>query len=478
MYCNKHRNRHVYTTSEGWKRHMKEHDTVWPCMPYGQFELAESGLICALCGLKDPNESHMAGHSTGDCGNTTKVRSVSRRVNLEKHLLQSHAVSDDRTRGLANKWKRTLRKKYFACGFCICIFATIHEQLNHIDTDHFKNGQEIMEWSATKVIRGLLLSPKVASSFQYMLLSDPHAIGQDLHWDWHMIEGLQRRLEMAEDTPETLALEAYQMLTFNSNRQNSYEQRPSMRFSNLELAEAAMGPFSVSAESLEKDREHQIEEHGQGSEHPWFSDEYHVAPALTSCSWPNYGLPMNQSGTSEIPSSLEYQTVHPIVSRSFQYSGASNDARSQPVLSLTETRSRSSVTERSSTSAYDSSDTETQWQAGPSTAPSTLHSMEGADVFREQPKICEEPAHSVKTAEINGFDPNDLAQSRSLEWDPLPLDAHDRGQIQKRPSRDQLKTHHHMDFQPELVENSMLHSWHHLAEPLTCDPKDLVKRTK
>lgn len=457
---------------------MKEHDTVWPCMPYGQFEHAESGLICALCGLKDPNESHMAGHSTGDCGNTTKVRSVSRRVNLEKHLLQSHAVSDDRTRGLANKWKRTLRKKYFACGFCICIFATIHEQLNHIDTDHFKTGQEIMEWSATKVIRGLLLSPKVASSFQYMLLSDPHAIGQDLHWDWHMIEGLQRRLEMAEDTPETLALEAYQMLTFNSNRQNSYEQRPSMRFSNLELAEAAMGPFSVSAESLEKDREHQIEEHGQGSEHPWFSDEYHVAPALTSCSWPNYGLPMNQSGTSEIPSSLEYQTVRPIVSRSFQYSGASNDARSQPVLSLTETRSRSSVTERSSTSAYDSSDTETQWQAGPSTAPSTLHSMEGADVFREQPKICEEPAHSVKTAEINGFDPNDLAQSRSLEWDPLPLDTHDHGQIQRRPSRDQLKTHHHMDFQPELVENSMLHSWHHLAEPLTCDPKDLVKRTK
>lgn len=437
MFCNRHHDRHVYTTCEGWKRHMKEHETIWPCMPYGPLEATRVGLICALCGSPNPSESHMAGHSIGGCGDTsTKLSGVSRRVNLERHLQRSHAVSDASTRGLANKWKTTRRKIQFACGFCVCVFSTIHEQLNHIDMDHFKKGQQIAEWSATKVIQGLLLSPKIASFFQYLLLSNPNAVDRDLHWDWQVIEDLQRRLETAEDAAETLALEAYRMLTFNLSQQRSDGQPPPMCLSGPQFvghSEMATGAFTVSAERLEGNNERQIEEVAQGSEHPWLSDEHYVATPRTSCSNPDYWLPMNQSNASEAPTSMEHQRVGTTSPRDFPIVSTSSARRPQPPHFPTQTTSSaSSITELSSTSTYDSSGTSTHWQAPSSPMPSTLQSTGAAGILGEYPKICQGHTHDEEAAGTLTSDLDGHAQSSSLERDAFRLDTCDPRDLIKR----------------------------------------------
>lgn len=419
MFCDTHRNLQVYTTCDGWKRHMKEHETDWPCMPYGPFETAGTGLICALCGSMNPSESHMADHSIGECGDTSaKRRGVSRRANLEGHLLRSHGVSDNRTRGLADKWKRTLRKKHYACGFCVCIFSTILEQLNHIDMDHFRKGQLMNEWSATNVIRGLLLSPTVASSFQHLLSSDHFASDRDLHWDRDMIEDLQRRLEMAEDAAETLAFAAYRMLAFNLSRQNSNGQYTQMILSGLNFigqGEGSMGFFADPAESLEMNSKHQIVEVAQGSEHPWSLDGNHIAAPSTSCLRPTYGLALDRSDAPEAQISMEFQGAYPLAPGGFPTVSASSATRSQPVCSQIQIQSASSLTEFTSSSGYDSSGTSTHWKAAPSITPSPLQSAGAAGMLGEQSRTYHGPTRNTKTAGTLPSDLDDRAQSSSWE---------------------------------------------------------------
>ena len=426
MFCKRHRDRYVYTRCDGWKRHMKEHETVWSCMLYVSGGNADNSLICALCGSTTPDESHMAGHSIGDCGDATKLRRFSRGDNLKKHLLQSHGVSEECALRLSKEWKTTLLKKYFACGFCICVFSTIHEQLNHIDVDHFQKGQQIEDWSATFVIRGLLLSPEVASSFQDILRSDPYATDRELHWSSDVVEELQRRLEMAEDAAEILALEAYGMLTFNLNRQMPYGQQALMSLSGMEFtaqSEVAMGPFVASTESLGVSSEHRIEGLAKGSERPCYSNGYHVATPLTSYSRPTYGLPMNQSDTSEALIRMKHQNVYPMTPTSFPAVSASTTPRSEPLLFSNQTRSASTYTELSSTSGYESSVTSPHWQAAPSTIPSTLHSRDGAENSRQHPKTHEKPTPKIGAAEMMDFDLNDIAESHSLEGGSVPIDT-------------------------------------------------------
>lgn len=436
MFCDRHHHQYIYTTCDGWKRHMKEHETVWPCMPYGPYEDAGTGVICALCGSVNPNKSHMAGHSIGDCGDrSNKLRSISRGINLERHLRQSHTVSDNTARSLANKWKTTLRKKYFACGFCVCIFSTILEQLNHIDTDHFKKGQQITEWSATNVIQGLLLSPRVASRFQWMLLSDPYAKDRYLHWEWHMVEDLQRRLEIAEDTAETLAFGAYVMLTFNLSRQHVDGQQLPRSLSGLNSlgqSELEAASFVALAGPLKNCNENLIEELPQGSENALFQDGYHVAAPNTRCSISNYRSQISQSDTSEARTSMDYQIVYSIAPSNFPTVGASNALLSQPIYSPAHTTSTSSIPELSSVSTYDSSDTNTRRQSTPSTTTGTLHSTGAANMFGGQPELYHGHTQKEETAASAPCNLGNFARSSALRGGPFLFDTCDPRDLIKK----------------------------------------------
>ena len=419
MFCDRHHHRYIYTTCDGWKRHMKEHETVWPCMPSGPYEVAGTGVICALCGSVNPNKSHMAGHTIGDCGDRSdKLRSISRGINLQKHLRQSHAVSDNTARSLANKWKTTLRKKYFACGFCVCIFSTILEQLNHIDTDHFKKGQRITEWSATNVIQGLLLSPRVASRFQWMLLSDPYAKDRYLQWEWHMVEDLQRRLEIAEDAAETLAFDAYKMLTFNLSRQHVDGQQFPRSLSGLKSlgrTEAEAASFVAPADPLINCNENLTEELPQGLENPLFPDGYHVADPNTRCYISSYASPISQSDTSEAQTSMDYKSrVHPMAPSCFPTVSASSVLLSQPLYSPAHTTSTSSISDLTSTSTYDTSSINTRCQSTPSTTTGTSQSTAAADILGGPPRIYHRYAQNEETAATKTCNLDDFARSSGL----------------------------------------------------------------
>ena len=461
---------------------MKEHETVWPCMPNGAYEISGTGLICMLCGSLNPNETHMTGHAIRDCGDTsTKPRNFSRRMNLEKHLSQSHAVPPHRTRGLAETWRKTLGKKNFACGFCICVFSSIHEQLNHIDNDHFKKGQQITEWSATNVIQGLLLSPEVAKSFQTMLSMEPYAIARDLHWDKRSVEDLQRRLEMAEDTADALASEAYQMLTCGLSRRDSYGYYASTGLPGTDVvcqSKAAIGALDASAEGMGTKIDHQMEDLDRGSEHPWSSECYHVEAPSTSSSMPLYDLPTNPRDMSEVTTIIEDQKGYGIVPKHFSPARASSGARLSCPYFPSQTASESRITESSLTSAYNSSTTTPNWQVIPSSTLSSLRSTGATEELREKLRIYEGSALECETVGTSNFDLGDLTEIASPEGVSFLLDSHDIGQIQQCSSREQLDLHYDDDFEPEQVKKVMQIGCHYPMEPLTCDPRDLVRKTR
>lgn len=460
---------------------MKEHDTVWLCMPYGPLETADNGSKCALCGSLEPDESHMARHSVGDCGNTsTKLRGVSRRTNLEKHL-KSHGVPDGSTRALADRWRTTLRKKYFACGFCICIFSTIHEQLNHIDVDHFKQGQEITQWSGTKVIRSLLLSPEVASSFQRILVSDRYALARDLHWDRNVIKDLQRRLEIAEEAAEILATEAYNLLAFNLSRQNSDGPHSSVTPTVQESVPPRNSPIgysAVSGKSPEENSELQVRELTQAPERHGFSDECHLTAASTNFPMPNYGIPVIQRELSEASTSMKYQQVYPTLQGGFQTISGSSVPKSQSISIPAQTGSASGNTGRSSEPAYDSSATSAHWQAAVSNTPSTLHTTGAAEMPREQPNFYGGHVYKGWTASCLPSDLDDVSQLPNVEEGLSLPGTYDRGQMQLWASPDKLK--HHYDVIPDSdhLKEVMQNDRGHQTDPLTCDPRDLIKESR
>lgn len=458
---------------------MKEHELVWRCMPHGPLEVVGSDLVCAICGSANPNESHMAGHFIGDCGHaSSEPCGVSRRLNLEKHLVRSHAVSDGCARDLAGKWKPRIRKKHFACGFCVSIFSTFHEQLNHIDIGHFRKGQLITEWSATKVIRGLLLSPKVASWFQYIISQDPWITDRDLYWECQMIEDLQRRLEMADDAAKDLALEAYRMLTINLTRQNSCGHHISMSLSgqrSADQSEVTIDKFTVTTESPEKHNGLQI---GELVQHPEYScplDECHVEGLPFSCSMTDCGLLGNRKDIWEVPTSLTYQSINPVVPNNFPTINAGSPSQSQSVYDPTRTGSASNISECSSMSAYDSSDTTTHWQAAPSSIRSTSHNTEVTDTPGEQSKVYEGDS-DIETDGTMTSNFKKYADSPNFDGDLLPEDNHDRSQVQKQSSREQLKSHHRDRLEPERVREVMQRDRCYQQELLTCDPRDLVMK--
>ena len=436
MSCQKHLDHFIYETCDGWKRHMKEHETIWPCMPFGPLEKAENGMICVLCGSVDPNESHMAKHSIGSCGDTTaKLRGVSRRSNLEKHLLRSHAVTKDRIRGLANGWKTTARKKYFSCGFCVCIFSTIHEQLFHIDLEHFKRGQQVTEWSATNVIRGLLLSPKVASSFQDRLSSDTYSYHRELHWDAKMIEGLQRRLEMAEVTAEALAFEAYTTLSFNLSRQISNGQQSLMTPLGLDFVghgEAKPSPCCVSVQDLGNSIEHQTEEISQVSGSTWYPGEHCSASPVTRFPKLNYHGPMDRSDTLELQHSMTCQSPGSVAPKDFLNFIASSGHQYQAVYPPSQSTTITNVSEETSTSAYDSPGMHAQPQATTSTSINILHATEITEMLGGQPNICKGSIHYTNAAGLPLTDLKHPTQSPSLNKAFSPLETCDPRDLIKK----------------------------------------------
>ena len=212
---------------------MKEHETRYPCMPQGCEMHTVQGPMCVLCGLLEPDEQHYDSHKILPCSNKgLNARSYTRKCHLINHL-KSHGVPDGSA--LAERWRSTVTKKFFSCGFCIACFHTHTDQLNHIDSAHYKTHQHISEWNADKIIIGLLLQPGVQKAWRQILTS--HAPCNEMGFQWNpvRVKSLQLRLEKSEEPSETLALAAFNESTYHGRQDTQVDSLPVAGFSHQNL---------------------------------------------------------------------------------------------------------------------------------------------------------------------------------------------------------------------------------------------------
>ena len=163
---------------------MKEHETFYPCI---------------LCG------------PVSILGN---ARKYSRKANLVKHLLDSHSKPNGPA--LADQWKQTRPKKFYACGFCITCFKTITDLLNHVDIQHYRQSHDISHFDHNRVIMGLLLQADVIDAWQSISASK-HLSNSDCSWDPSIVAEIQFKLGLREEPPEVLAEEAFTSTIYYKN---------------------------------------------------------------------------------------------------------------------------------------------------------------------------------------------------------------------------------------------------------------------
>ncbi|WAO96925.1 Homeobox and c2h2 transcription [Fusarium falciforme] len=157
-----------------WTRHEGALHLVlerWTCLPFGPRLSDESdGIQCALCGQKDPDESHLEEHNIQQCvSKPLGTRTFYRKDHLRQHLRGVHRVNKVPTRTM-DAWKIEIKKVNARCGFCGDTFQLWADRNDHL-ADHFRSGALMKDWSGC---RGL--DPAVALLVQNAI--PPYLIGQ------------------------------------------------------------------------------------------------------------------------------------------------------------------------------------------------------------------------------------------------------------------------------------------------------------
>ena len=194
-------------------------------MPNGPVENTEHGTRCVLCLKANPDKEHLSRHNVSDCvSKFSETLKKSRKTDMIVHL-KKHRVHSKDAAALADKWRYSLNKKNFSCGLCVRFFPSITERSNHIDNEHWRQGQTMDAWELSNCIRGLLLERKVQSAWRSLLSCYPNVVECNLRWEMPLAEGLQLRLEKGEDSPEVLATAALQLSSYGQLRPSQEDLR-------------------------------------------------------------------------------------------------------------------------------------------------------------------------------------------------------------------------------------------------------------
>ncbi|KAL9070758.1 MAG: hypothetical protein Q9161_004692 [Pseudevernia consocians] len=186
------------TTCDGFKRHIREHEKRYYCIPRESVVVTEGVPRCAFChDVSNPDLRHLNTHSVPECIG----RQYTRKKTLIKHLEKNHGVDDGSV--LAGKCEYTVNKKYFACGFCVSCFSSLQEQVNHIDA-HYKSSKHIRDWDSDMVIRGLLSQPILNEYWRSALAGNPQLKESWFKWDPKLVKQLQRRLERSQEPTDVM----------------------------------------------------------------------------------------------------------------------------------------------------------------------------------------------------------------------------------------------------------------------------------
>ena len=114
------------------------------------------------------------------------------------HLRKIHAIHKSQGEAIAMKFKQSVKKQAWSCGFCVNTFITFHDRMSHIAAQHFERGQTIAEWDTTKVIQGLLRQVGMIKAWTEKLAS-LHIWEVDninIIWGGDVITTLQHHLEV------------------------------------------------------------------------------------------------------------------------------------------------------------------------------------------------------------------------------------------------------------------------------------------
>ncbi len=132
---------------------------------------------------------------------------------MVNHLGKTHGIhTKSQGEAIALKWKYTVKKQAWSCGFCVNTFVTFNDRLSHIATEHFERGQTMDDWDATKVIQGLLQQSSMTQAWAEKLASLPAWEIPDIIWERNAIVDLQHDLEVGpneEKSAVNLADAAY-----------------------------------------------------------------------------------------------------------------------------------------------------------------------------------------------------------------------------------------------------------------------------
>ena len=197
-----------YKDGGSWKKHEKEHETIF------------------ICRLDNTAESSGLGQD-----HAPKPFACKRRNMMVAHLNRLHGIIDaHQGRDLANQWRHTVQKQAWSCGFCISVFLTFQDRLRHIDLEHFRKHQSIHEWNSNKVILGLLQQPKMVRAWKTKiasLASWKHP--ESFVWDKAIAQDLRATLEIGpsdDDHANALAHAVYSASNTNEGcwAQNDTDQ--------------------------------------------------------------------------------------------------------------------------------------------------------------------------------------------------------------------------------------------------------------
>ncbi len=286
---------------------MKEHETYYPCVPFGAVEYNEDVPVCAFCGFSYPKRDHLAQHHVALCiGGSKSPARKSRKSLMVSHLAQ-HGVLDPAASDLADKWQCKRNKRAFSCGFCVKSFSTIMEQLNHVDNEHFKNGEDKSSWDNSTVIKGLLHQPKVHKYWQKILASNSSILESGFHWDTAIAEILQSQLEnRGDESGADLAMTAFKTCAYSIQ---TVGPNVSMAITIPVLQHMTIGQFSTIGGSQtcheEAPPKSPIAKPGfPASQEPVLDSRHHPATSTWNYNDPETHLHVSQSGhTSSQPTS-------------------------------------------------------------------------------------------------------------------------------------------------------------------------------
>ena len=215
-----------------FKRHLSEHYVQWYCIPSNSVQITESGPICSVCNVPNPDPEHLNRHNAL----TRCIGShYSRKRTLIRHLEKYHPKNrndlDDYST-LAERSRYTGGRKFFACGFCVCGFDSLDRQISHIHETHYHSSTRPPKYSAEKVILGLLSKNEC---WRDLRAANPSLQDSSFTWNAATVAKLQLKLEKSEESAHDLYEAAFDQCNYGASKDSYAESMPGTSSMTLQM---------------------------------------------------------------------------------------------------------------------------------------------------------------------------------------------------------------------------------------------------